>query len=488
MGVAPGMFRGIPSYSMTYGSKTGSVSGKSGGFQKAQRSKSSLGGYRNKGQFIEKYAHGPMDKSYFKSQNSSLAEVDDDIDLEYEQVKNSELSKTALIDQQRSKSLMLSALFQQQKSTSVSKNIDPKRIKRGIALAEKLINEGKFAELESKLGVTYSSVKPQSKHGKTTNSKFQATHPSKKSIRTPSKRSSPSKSRSKESLHSHHEIDLVQGQKLDMKNKSQLEIESITYQKKRKQEFSKLIKISQPLMKDYSPQKFVINKAKTTTNKFANFNLDSRLTPLNRMNKYRHQTVTDMIGFRQRLDNQYQNIKNYTGPKIRSKNVTSKNVNLLSSNLLMEGDMFHSKRSRGTDMSAENYTDRLSMMKMSDQRKFKLRLVNKRVSNPNTKELKLNRKYRVSQRKNSKAGTYSNSFETQKKDFEHLQNRRIMNKSKPKYPFEAILTIQCSIQVDFLQDTDNIQTRTRLESNVRGSSCSNNLSKNMLSMPNSILH
>lgn len=74
--------------------------------------------------------------------------------------------------------------------------------------------------------------------------------------------------------------------------------------------------------------------------------------------------------------------------------------------------MFQSKRSRGTDMSAENYTDRLSMMKMSDQRKFKLRLVNKRVSNPNTKELKLNRKYRVSQRKNSKAGTYSNSFET----------------------------------------------------------------------------
>lgn len=58
-------------------------------------------------------------------------------------------------------SLKLSALFQQQKNSSIRKSIHPKRIKKGIALAERLISEGKFNELENKLGVSYYKDKPK---------------------------------------------------------------------------------------------------------------------------------------------------------------------------------------------------------------------------------------------------------------------------------------------------------------------------------------
>jgi exonuclease VII large subunit len=75
----------------------------------------------------------------------------------------------------------------------------------------------------------------------------------------------------------------------------------------------------------------------------------------------------------------------------------------------------------------------MRLMNVSEQRKFKLRLVNKRVSNPNTRELTINRNYKSMNRKGSKLNkSVDGTFKTKKEDFEHLQNRRIMDKSKSK--------------------------------------------------------
>jgi hypothetical protein len=55
-------------------------------------------------------------------------------------------------------------------------------------LAEKLINQGKFAELENKLGVTYSSVQPKRRSiHKGSNSKSR--HNSKQKLASKSKKS-----------------------------------------------------------------------------------------------------------------------------------------------------------------------------------------------------------------------------------------------------------------------------------------------------------
>jgi hypothetical protein len=157
--------------------------------------------------------------------------------------------------------------------------------------------------------------------------------------------------------------------------------------------------------------------------------LDTGLTPFNRASNYRHKTAADLIGFRQKLDNQYHSIKNYKGPKIRQKVVTCKNVNSLNKNFTNESDIFMSKSMlEDQSKSAENYTDRLNLMNISEQRQFKLRLINRQVTKPNIKSLRLNRKYRSDIRKGSRTVTKSfdnskpkdRTFMTKRSDFEHL--------------------------------------------------------------------
>jgi hypothetical protein len=137
----------------------------------------------------------------------------------------------------------------------LGKNIDPKKIKKGIALAEKLINEGKFAELEDKLGVTYSSV-VHPLNNLSRNSRFLTSHNSKSTLVKTQKMSikvtpqakevkqvtpqqtqspKPGSKASKENFSvltvspKNEEIDLSSGQKFGFKKKTKLIIESITY-------------------------------------------------------------------------------------------------------------------------------------------------------------------------------------------------------------------------------------------------------------------